>query len=62
MHEMRRTIAIDDPVRLLVSLSVTRSDCAKTAERIDVLFEVETPYDPRNTVADWGPICRVVRL
>jgi len=35
MHDMR-TVAVDDPVRL----SVTRVACAKTAERIDVLFGV----------------------
>jgi len=41
-----RTIAIDDPG---VCQSVTRAKCAKTAERIDVLFGVETPLDPRST-------------
>jgi len=40
----RRTSAINDFVALSVSLSV------KTAERIEVLFEVETPGVPRNTV------------
>jgi len=42
MHGMRTT-AISDP-------SVCQSDmlvaCAETAERIDVLFRVETPGDP----------------
>jgi len=39
-----------------VSLSVTRADCAKMAERIDVLFLVETtPGGPRNIVLDGGP-------
>jgi len=49
MHEMQ-TIAIDDPRHL----SVTQVGCAKTTERIDVLFEVETPGGPRNTVLDGG--------
>jgi len=35
-----RTIAIDDPG---VCLSDTRASCAKTAERINVLFGVEVP-------------------
>jgi len=46
-----RTIAIDDPN---ICQSVTRTGCAKMAERIDVLFGVETPGDPRNTVLDGG--------
>jgi len=37
-----RPITTDDPVAWCVSLSVTRLQCAKTAEHIEVLFEVET--------------------
>jgi len=35
-----------------------QAGCAKTAERIDVLFELETPVDTKNTVhvLDGGPI------
>jgi len=43
MHEMQ-TIATDDSY---VCQSVTRAGCAKTAERIDVLFGMETPEDPK---------------
>jgi len=48
-----RTIAIDDP-------GVCQSVCyvgelCKTTERIDILFGVETPRDPRNIVLDGGP-------
>jgi len=41
LHLMRevQTIAINDPG---VSQSVTKAGCAKTAEQIDVLFELET--------------------
>jgi len=49
---LTQTIAIGD---LGVCQSVTRAGCAKTAERIDVLFWVETPRDPRNDVLDEGP-------
>jgi len=51
MHEIR-TIATDDPG---VCQPVKRVDCAKAAERIDVLFVVETHGDPRNIVLDEGP-------
>jgi len=37
-----------------VSLSVMQAGCAKTAERIDVLFGAETTGDPRNIVLDGG--------
>jgi len=37
-----------------VCQSVTRVDCAKTAERIDVLFAVETLGDPRHIMLDGG--------
>jgi len=53
-----RTIAIDDPVAWVsqsVSLSVTHVGCAKTAERIDVLFGLESPGDPRNILLHGGP-------
>jgi len=43
------TNAIDD---LGVYQSVTLAGCAKTAERIDVLFGMETPGNPRNTILD----------
>jgi len=51
MHEVRTT-TIDDPG---VCLSVTRVGCAKTAEQIDVLFEVETSVSPRNIALDGIP-------
>jgi len=35
-----------------LSLTVTWAGCAKTADRIDVLFWVETPGDPGNVVLD----------
>jgi len=45
MHEMRTT-AIDDPG---VRQSLMRSCCGKNvAKRVDVLFGVQTPEDPRN--------------
>jgi len=51
-HQMC-TIAINDTgVCLSVCQSVTRAGCVKTAERIDVLFGVETPGDRRNIVLD----------
>jgi len=40
------------------SLSVTRLRCAKTAERIDVLFGTDTPGDPRHTVLDGSLVTR----
>jgi len=46
-----RTIAIDDPG---VCQSVTRAGCAKTAERIDVLFGVKTHGDPKNIALHGG--------
>jgi len=53
------TSAIDDPVpRASVSRPVTRARCAKIAERVDVLFGVETPRDPRKIVLDRVPISR----
>jgi len=36
----------------VVCQSSTRAACEKTAERINVLFGVETPKDPRNVVLD----------
>jgi len=39
-----------------VSVSVTRLRCAKTAERIEVLFGMETLGRPRNTQLDGVPI------
>jgi len=58
IYEMR-TIAIDDLgvfqsvsqlICLSVCLSVTRSGCAKTAGRIDVLLAVKTTGNVRNIV------------
>jgi len=46
------TTAIDDPG---VCQSVTRADCAKTAENIDVLFGVKTPEASRNIALYRGP-------
>jgi len=46
-----RTIATHDSISLL---SVTQVGCEKTAERIDVLFEVETLGDPRNILPGGG--------
>jgi len=43
------TIATDVLVAGCVCLSLTRLSPAKTAERIEVLFEVETLGSPRNT-------------
>jgi len=56
MHEMRRKLATLDPVAWAsVSQSVSPSAChvgrcTKTAERINVLFGVETLGDARNIV------------
>jgi len=57
MHEMRTT-AIGDHAAWCVCQSVVCLHPAKTAERIDVLFAVETPGDPRNrpTVLGGVPI------
>jgi len=41
-------------VGLKVYLSVTCRLHARTAERIEVLFEVQTPWGPRNIVLDVG--------
>jgi len=46
-----RSIAIDDPG---VCQFATRANCAKTADWIDVLFEVSTPGNPRNPLLDGG--------
>jgi len=58
MHETR-TIAIDNPGRLLVckfvSLSITRLRCANMSEQIEVLLQVETLKDPRDIVLDGSP-------
>jgi len=43
-------------ISAFVSLStIMRAGCAKTAERIDVLFGVVIPGNPRNIVLNWGP-------
>jgi len=41
-------------VSMSVCLSVTRLHCAKTAERIEVLFGIETYGDPGHIVLDGG--------
>jgi len=46
-----QTTATDDPA---VCLSVTEMGCAKMADQTDILFGVNTPGDPRNTVLDVG--------
>jgi len=53
-----RTIAIDDPVAwasVCQSVSDTREGCANTAERIDVLFGMDTIGDSKNIVLAVGP-------
>jgi len=53
-HEMRTIVTNNPGVCQSVGLClfVTRAECTKTAERIDVLFGVETPRYPRNIVSD----------
>jgi len=41
-------------MRLMIPVFVTRTGCAKTAERIDLLFRMETPGEPRNIVLNGG--------
>jgi len=49
------TTAMDDPGCLSVSIqSVIWTDCAKVAERINVLFRVETPWAPGRHCVRWG--------
>jgi len=43
-----QTVAIDDPD---VCQSVMQLRCAKTAERIEILFGLKTPEGPRNNVS-----------
>jgi len=50
-----RTNAIDDPGRLSVCMCFTRFRRANTAERTEVLLEMETLGDRRNTVLDGSP-------
>jgi len=45
-----------------VSLSVTRVPAEKMAERIYVLFGVESRRDPMNILLDGGPGTPVVRV
>jgi len=52
MHKTR-IIAIHDPAG--VCQSITRLRCAKAAERIDVLFGVDTPGGSRNILLDRRP-------
>jgi len=53
--EGRSLYATNDRVAWYVTLSVTRLRCAKTAERIEVRFGVETFRGPRNILLDGGP-------
>jgi len=41
-------------LRSTIPATTPTNDFAKTAERIDVLFRVETLGDPRNTILDRG--------
>jgi len=52
MHEMQ-TIATDGPITWCLSLFVMSLCPAKKAEHIEVLFGVETLWDPRHIVLDW---------
>jgi len=58
MHEMQ---AIVTDVRgvcpsvLSVSYGSTRLHCAKMAQRVKILFGVNSPEGPRNIVLDGGP-------
>jgi len=45
----------DDPVAWRVSLSVTRLSCAKTTERIEVRFRMQTLRDPIHIASGEGP-------
>jgi len=47
-----RTVAVDDS-GVPISQSLTGTGCVKTTERIDILFGMETPRDPRYIVSDW---------
>jgi len=53
MYEMW-TIATGDPVAWCVSLTATRVRCAKTAERIEVLFVAATLEYQRHILFDGG--------
>jgi len=55
MHEMRAVATDDVSVSQSVCLSRMCLRPAKAAARIEVLFEVETPWGQRNIVLDWGP-------
>jgi len=55
MHSMQPTVT-DDLTAWCDNLSVTRLRCAKTAERVDVLFEAETLADSRHIVLYGAPI------
>jgi len=49
IHGLLRSIILAS-----VSLCLSQGRLCKTAERIEVLFGVETPGDPRNIVVDIG--------
>jgi len=52
---LQAAIAIDDSVAWAsVSQSVTREECAKTVQRIEVLFGMKTLRNLRNTVLNRG--------
>jgi len=53
-----KTIVIDDRgvcLSVCPSRGSTRLLCAKTAERIKILFGLNTPGGQRNIVLEWGP-------
>jgi len=56
-----RSVGVCQSVRLSVCLSVTLADCAKTAERIELLLGMKTPRNPRNIVLDGCPDSAAVR-
>jgi len=59
MHNMQTIAADDRGVCLSFSLSVTQLNsapqCKQMAERIEMLFGVNTPWGPWNIVLDGGP-------
>jgi len=50
-----RTVATSVPVAWCATLSIMRLCCAKAGERIEILFRMEKPEDPRHIVLDVGP-------
>jgi len=53
LHQTREMCGYCDPSsQAFVSLSVARLSCANAAERIEILFEIDTLGVPRNIVLD----------